>query len=110
MTIPAAAKPPCTVDLTGLLSEPEWERLRRLIVLARERGFAFALGGGLAFSAYSGRWRKTKDVDLFIRPDGKDGLLRAVRDAGYRDLYDEWQYDRYGIYRGTGAASIGTHN
>ncbi len=100
--LPAAdtqAEQPPRADLSELIPHHEWALHRRVIELAAERGFAFALGGGLAFSAYSGRWRNTKDVDLFIRPADRDAMVQVTLDAGFLDYFDKLEYDRTWIYR-----------
>ncbi len=102
MTPPAVeATTPCTVDLTGLIPEREWSLNRRVIDLVLKRKIPFALGGGLAFSAYSRRWRYTKDVDLFILPQDREPMVQVLSDAGLQDLYEKEPYDRSWIYRGT---------
>jgi hypothetical protein len=44
----------------------------------------FLVGGGFAFSQYTGIHRYTKDLDLFVRPCDAEGTLLALRQAGYR--------------------------
>src|SRR5262245_56540476 len=79
----------------------EWRLHRKAIETARARGLRFALGGGLAFSAYSGRWRNTKDMDLFLHPSTREAMVAAVSSAGYTDYYAVEPYDRTWIYRAT---------
>ena len=43
----------------------------------------FLVGGGHAFAMYSGIRRKTKDMDLFVRPDDVETTLRALADKHY---------------------------
>jgi len=66
---------------------------------ARLRGLRFAAGGGFATNAYTGEWRNTKDLDLFILHADRDAIVRLVTDLGLRDLYCERPYDRQWIYR-----------
>lgn len=60
-----------------------------------------AAGGGFALNAYTGRWRNTKDLDLFIRGENRHAVIEALTTCGLRDYYDESAYDRSWIYRGT---------
>ena len=78
---------------------PEAE-VQSAIEALRGRGVPFALGGGLAFCAYSDRWRRLKDVDLFLLPRDRDAAVEAISSAGFRDYFDVKPYDRKWIYRG----------
>jgi hypothetical protein len=49
-----------------------------------DAGLPFLVGGGFAFSEYTGIKRYTKDLDIFIRPADADATLAALREAGYR--------------------------
>ncbi len=66
----------------------------------RARELPFAIGGGLAFSAYARRWRYTKDLDLYIRPDDSDAMVEVLQQAGFPDLFEKKKYDRGWSYRG----------
>jgi hypothetical protein len=52
--------------------------------LVRESGVPFLLGGAYAFGTYTGIVRHTKDLDVFVRPDGASRVLEAFARAGYR--------------------------
>ena len=43
----------------------------------------FLVGGGFALFAYLGRWRNTKDIDLFIQPEDLEDTLYAMARAGF---------------------------
>jgi hypothetical protein len=64
--------------------EPEEEAVfaRALRVLA-ETGIPHALGGALALHAYTGIWRDTKDLDVFLKPADLATALRALAVAGF---------------------------
>lgn len=89
----------CPLNLTELMPDREWNLHRRIIDAANEREMPFALGGGLAFSTYSERWRNTKDLDLFIRPRDREAFIAITREAGFVDYFDQMEYDRSWIYR-----------
>src|ERR1041385_8492561 len=42
--------------ISEILADEEWALYRSVMMLAIERGISFAIGGGMAFSAYSGRY------------------------------------------------------
>jgi len=44
----------------------------------------FLVGGGWALFHYLGRWRTTKDIDVFVRPEDVDRVLVALDRAGFR--------------------------
>jgi hypothetical protein len=67
---------------------------------ARRRGLRFAVGGGIASIAYTGAWRDTKDLDLFILQGDREEMIRLLTGFGLHDYYDEKPYDRSWIYRG----------
>jgi Nucleotidyl transferase of unknown function (DUF2204) len=67
---------------------------------AHRRGLPFAIGGGIANIAYTGAWRDTKDLDLFILERDRDAMTHILTDLGLRDFYDQRPYDRSWIYRG----------
>src|SRR5205807_4613166 len=83
-----------------LIPDCEWNLQRTVIERAQARNLPFALGGGLAFSAYSGRWRNTKDVDLFITPDNRETMTELLDECSFEDYFPQKEYDRSWIYRG----------
>lgn len=46
-------------------------------------GIAYLFGGGLAAKCF-GRERRTKDIDLFVRPENADALLDALDKGGFK--------------------------
>jgi hypothetical protein len=55
------------------------EGLRALV----EAKAPFLVGGGYALYSYLGRWRTTKDVDIFIQPDDLHSVLHVLMRAGF---------------------------
>jgi hypothetical protein len=53
----------------------------RALVEAHAR---FLVGGGWALFSYLGRWRTTKDVDIFICPDELHTILHTLMRAGFQ--------------------------
>jgi len=83
----------------GAISNEEWAIYRSAIRAMRETGVDFLLGGGFALATFTGRWRDTKDIDFYIRPQHRGVALRALRRAGFADYYDRRPYDRNWICR-----------
>jgi hypothetical protein len=55
------------------------EGLRALV----ETKAPFLVGGGFALYSYLGRWRTTKDVDIFIQADDLHSVLHILMRAGF---------------------------
>jgi predicted nucleotidyltransferase len=54
------------------------------LILVRERTrIPYVFGGGLAAKCY-GRERRTKDVDIFVRPEQAERLLNALEEIGFK--------------------------
>jgi hypothetical protein len=47
-------------------------------------GVPFLIGGAFALESYTGLVRRTKDLDIFVRPGDCDRLLSELRRKGYR--------------------------
>jgi hypothetical protein len=54
--------------------------------------FEYLVGGGYAFSHYTGLQRDTKDLDIVVRPPDLDRVLKICRSAEYRAelVFDHW--------------------
>jgi hypothetical protein len=91
---------PTRINWSELVPRQEWDEYIDLIHLIKQAGIPFALGGGLAFSEYSGRARNTKDIDFFVLPEHHEQVVEMVGQTGFRDLYEKEPYDRAWIYRG----------
>ena len=77
----------------------QWSVYERAIAAVRTSGLPFVLGGACALATYTGHWRNTKDLDLYVLPHDRDAIIAALSRAGLTDYYDEEAYDRGWIYR-----------
>ena len=57
------------------------------------------MGGAFGLGAYTGAWRNTKDLDLYILPPDRDTVVSVLTEAGLDDYYGQLAYDRRRIYR-----------
>ena len=57
--------------------------LNDVVHTLRKAGIAYLFGGGLAAKCF-GRERRTKDIDLFVRPENADALLEALEKAEFK--------------------------
>lgn len=87
-------------DWSGLIPEPQWKVYQEVIDTASARGIPFALGGAFALAAYTGSWRNTKDLDLYVLPEYRDRMIDVLSSLGLTDYFDVKPYDRWWIYRG----------
>jgi hypothetical protein len=81
------------------ITDEQWSVYRRVIADAKAAGLDFAVGGGMAMGVYTGMWRDTKDIDLYVIPKNRERLQSVLTAAGLADYYDQLPYDRGWIYR-----------
>ncbi len=65
---------------------------QRVLGVLREAGVPFLVGGTYAFTSYTGIGRRTKDIDLFVRPEDCDAALAALAADGFgtQKPYPHW--------------------
>ena len=83
----------------SLIPQEEWLVYQSVIDEAQSRKIPFAVGGAFAVATYTGYWRNTKDLDLYVLPQDRDRMLDVVRSLGLHDYYDVKPYDRWWIFR-----------
>jgi hypothetical protein len=83
------------------IPERQWAFYDDVLATARETGRPFAIGGAMAWATYSGYYRNTKDIDLYIPERDKQIFIDAVTKIGTKDYFETLQYDRGWIYRST---------
>jgi hypothetical protein len=65
--------------------EPDTQAFyRRVLAALSDGGVPFLVGGGFAFSHYTGIRRYTKDLDIFVRPGDAELTLQTIAAAGFR--------------------------
>ncbi len=95
------SRPPLQFRWAAAISEGEWLIYRDAIDTVRATGVPFMLGGGFALASFTGRWRDTKDIDFYIKPQDREAVVAALGRAGFADYYGRLPYDRKWIYRST---------
>lgn len=85
---------------TGFIADEHWPVYCGVMRAAKQRNIPYALGGALAVAHYTGRWRWTKDLDLYVMPADRERMLEVFADQGLADYFDKAPYDRGWIYRG----------
>jgi hypothetical protein len=86
-------------EMPDKIPPQQWDVYSRVMGEARRRGIRFAIGGGFAVSTYTGRWRNTKDLDLYVHPEQRQAMITLVSEAGLTDYFEQLGYDRNWIYR-----------
>lgn len=81
------------------ISAAEWGVYREVITAAQARGIPFALGGAFAVASYTGCWRNTKDLDVYVLAEHREKMLEVLVACGLEDYYSRLPYDRWWIYR-----------
>lgn len=78
------------------ISDPEiyTQALRAL----KDSGVNFMLGGAFAVYHYTGWWRSTHDMDVYVTVDQLDAAKSALAAAGFEDLGEQAKGDREWIY------------
>lgn len=89
-----------TAAWSDQIPDEQWPVYRAVVSEARSRGLRFALGGAFAIANYTGRWRDTKDLDLYILQRDRDAMVEVLTDAGLSDYFEKAPYDHGWIYRG----------
>jgi hypothetical protein len=89
--------PPAADDAA---SDSQWQVFASAIHAVRAGNMPLAIGGGLAISLYTGYWRPSKDIDLYVLATQRQSAIDAMLDAGFSDYHDQAPYDRAWLFRG----------
>ena len=68
----------------GVLPEEAASLYREVLQAMNEHGVLYAVAGAFALEKYTGIWRVTKDLDLFMKPDDVPAALGYLREQGFR--------------------------
>jgi hypothetical protein len=71
-----------TADGAAAGSDIGHDFYRRVLIAMNEANIPFMVGGAYALERYTGIWRDTKDLDVFIHPDDCERGLRALAGVG----------------------------
>ena len=66
---------------TAGIPDGEWAVYDSAIKALRATGRPFMLGGAFGLATYTGRWRNTKDLDLYVLPQDREILAEALAPA-----------------------------
>ena len=68
----------------GVLPEEAASLYREVLLAMNEHGVPYAVAGAFALEKYTGIWRVTKDLDLFMKPDDVPAALGYLKEHGFR--------------------------
>ena len=80
--------------LQELIPADQWTVFRRVVACAEKSNLEFALGGAFAVATYTGKWRNTKDMDLYVVPQEREKAKNVLAEAGLTDYFPVKDYDR----------------
>jgi hypothetical protein len=86
-------------EWAAIVPENEWAVYVKALNAVRPLGWPFMIGGAFGLACHTGRWRNTKDLDLFVMPAHHEGFVGALLNAGFTDYYQTLAYDRGWIFR-----------
>jgi hypothetical protein len=81
------------------IPEEQWRIYREVIIGARARKIGFAIGGAFAVTTYTGIYRNTKDLDIYVLPEQRFEMIDVLNRLGLQDYHSVLPYDRRWIYR-----------
>ena len=96
----------CWAGWADLIPAEQWSVYRSVLETATIQNIPFALGGAFATATHTGRWRDTKDMDLYTLPEHHEQLKNLIEALGLKDIHDQFPYHRDWTYRATNGEAI----
>src|SRR3954467_5088294 len=79
----AATKRRGRSEWAAIVPESEWAVYLKALKAVGPRGGPLWVGGAFGLACHTGRWRNTKDLDLFVMPDHHEAFVDALLKAGF---------------------------
>lgn len=73
----------------GVPEDPAHDVYREALTCLRNAGIPFLVGGAFGLETYTGLVRRTKDLDLFVRPANRLQLMQRLAECGFQT---EWRF------------------
>lgn len=74
-------------DFSGSKDQPSMKLLyRKALEALNDAEIPYLVGGAHGLNYYTGIWRDTKDLDIFVLPDDHDRGLQALEKSGFRTV------------------------
>ncbi len=84
--------------MTDHLNRSEQQLYGEALSALNESGVDYMLGGALAVYHYTGWWRSTHDLDVYVTREAVPRAIQALETAGFADLGDQAAGDQEWIY------------
>jgi hypothetical protein len=65
---------------------------REALTCLTDAGIPFLIGGAFGLETYTGAIRRTKDLDLFVRPADRIALMERLQESGFQT---EWRFPHW---------------
>lgn len=91
---------PEEVTWETLIPQEHWRVYKCVLDRVCAANIPFALGGGLALGVYTEKFRRSKDIDLYILPEHREPIIGMMTECGLDDYFHVKEYVRDWIYRG----------
>lgn len=72
-----------TLEGQALVGEEQERIYAQALRALNEANIPYLVGAAFARHAYTGVWRRTKDMDIFLKPEDLKDALKALRKSGY---------------------------
>jgi len=80
------------MESSGRQEDPAHDLYREALTCLRNAKVPFLVGGAFGLESYTGLVRRTKDLDLFVRPGDRLQVLQRLADAGF---HTEWRFTHW---------------
>jgi hypothetical protein len=81
-----------SLQSVGLPADPAHEVYREALSALSKAQIPFLVGGAFGLESYTGLVRRTKDLDLFVRPADRMELMQKLSEAGFQT---EWRFSHW---------------
>jgi hypothetical protein len=81
-----------SLQSVGLPADPAHEVYREALSALSKAQIPFLVGGAFGLESYTGLVRRTKDLDLFVRPADRMELMQRLSEAGFQT---EWRFSHW---------------
>lgn len=71
------------------IPETEREKYKRALSALNQGGIPYVVTGAYAIYEYTGIYRETKDLDLFVEPGQVEPAMRVLRECGFRTRLEQ---------------------
>lgn len=81
-----------------LFEDQDREHYQEALSAFTDANIPFMLGGAFAIYHYTGWWRHTHDIDVYVTPDHVQRAIEALDSVGFKDIGEQAEGDRAWIY------------